>query len=272
MSMFNDVGVWCMHFSGSVKQYMCHKRLLGVYQCLSECVSVSNMLPRDICQYLIGLGCEGRVSKRRRIFSLTLWLFSRWQILAGCLATNTLYRTVTSGWHVPETSITFESICASIENLDFKCAKVRTRKLPDKIPHSHKPQPRIIRMELHALLPHKHLVARSLLRPASMSEPEPPMLRRSLTPPASGPHGGPVYPRLPLNPEPRGLRKGPTVAPLRYFPWQWVENLSFAPGYLWLQPFLFCFMYGIDHEKGCTRWPTFLVARLNIWGFQTSQH
>lgn len=201
MSMFNDVGVWCMHFSGSVKQYVCHKRLLGVYQCLSECVSVSNMLPRDICQYLIGLGCEGRVSKRRRIFSLTLWLFSRWQILAGCLATNTLYRTVTSGWHVPETSITFESICASIENLDFKCAKVRTRKLPDKIPHSHKPQPRIIRMELHALLPHKHLVARSLLRPASMSEPEPPMLRRSLTPPASGPHRGPVYPRLPLNPE-----------------------------------------------------------------------
>lgn len=48
---------------------------------------------------------------------------------------------------------------------------------------------------------------------------------------------------------------------------------SFAPGYHWLQLFLFCFMYGIssDCEKGCTRWLTFPVACLDIWESQTSQ-
>lgn len=28
--VFNDVGAWYMHFSGSVKQHVCHKRLLWV--------------------------------------------------------------------------------------------------------------------------------------------------------------------------------------------------------------------------------------------------
>lgn len=52
-----------MHALG-VQSLMCHlKGLLGENQCLVECVNVSNMFPRDICQYLFGPGCEDWVSK-----------------------------------------------------------------------------------------------------------------------------------------------------------------------------------------------------------------
>lgn len=97
---FLSVGVWfrlcwvmwahCACTFVGVQSSMCSSRDFWEYQCLVECVRMSIMFPKDICQYLVGLGYVGRVSKRRRTLSVTLGLFTGWQMITRLWVANNL--------------------------------------------------------------------------------------------------------------------------------------------------------------------------------------